>query len=92
MTDLIETVRVSPKSPMNKNNNGVRARAARQSKIAELVRIFSVRNSGVGLGRRELKDVLTKDRTRGGNTHERSSGHVNHHFSGKAADYGILGL
>jgi hypothetical protein len=54
MSRMIQAVSISPVPAVNENDNRMRAGAAGQSKIAELLRIFAVRDPRVGLRRREL--------------------------------------
>jgi len=89
---MVEAIGVSPESAVNEDDNGMRTGAAGQSKIAELPRIFPVGDARVGLGRRELQDVLTREGTRGGeaqpgSSQQSSAGHTEHHS--KARDHGL---
>jgi hypothetical protein len=54
VSGVVEAVGISPESAVNEDDNGMRSRAAGQSKIAELFRIFTVGDARVCLGRREL--------------------------------------
>jgi DNA-3-methyladenine glycosylase II len=73
MSRVIQAVGISPVAAMNEDDNWMRAGAAGQSKIAELLRIFAVRDPRVGLGRRELENILTQKRAGGGEAQPGSS-------------------
>src|SRR5579859_537842 len=47
VSSVIEAVGISPESAVNEDDNGMWARSAGQSKIAELLRIFPVRDARV---------------------------------------------
>ena len=58
MSSVVQIVSVSPVPAVNEDDHGMRARPVRYSNIAELQRVFAIRNARVSLGRRKRQNIL----------------------------------